>query len=46
VTESTTTKAGEEMASFLVDAGFSGIHVETLAIKPAVVCVLATSAAA
>jgi ubiquinone/menaquinone biosynthesis C-methylase UbiE len=43
-TTKTTTEAGEDIAMRLVEAGFSDIQVETLPLKPPVVCVLATNA--
>jgi len=43
-TAETTSNAGEEIATRLVQAGFSDIEVETVALEPPVVCVLAISA--
>jgi ubiquinone/menaquinone biosynthesis C-methylase UbiE len=42
-TAQTSFEAGEEIASRLVEAGFSDIEIETLALKPPVVCVLASA---
>jgi SAM-dependent methyltransferase len=44
-TDATSARAAEAIAAQLGDAGFSEIHVETLALRPAVVCVLGTNGA-
>jgi ubiquinone/menaquinone biosynthesis C-methylase UbiE len=42
-TAETTCEAGQDIARRLVEAGFSHTEIETLPLKPLVVCVLATS---
>ncbi len=44
-TTETSRQAGEDMATCLVEARFSDMQIETLPLKPPVVCVLATNAA-
>jgi ubiquinone/menaquinone biosynthesis C-methylase UbiE len=44
-TAETSCKAGKDMARCLVEAGFSDTHIETLPLKPPVVCVLAANGA-
>lgn len=41
-TVETSTKAGDDIAKRLVDAGFSAVEIETLPLDPPVVCVMAT----
>jgi SAM-dependent methyltransferase len=43
-TAKTSAEAGEDIATRLVEAGFSDIRVESLSLEPPVVCVLATRA--
>jgi SAM-dependent methyltransferase len=42
-TDETSAKRGAEIAAQLSEAGFSQVRLETLALKPAVVCAIATS---
>jgi ubiquinone/menaquinone biosynthesis C-methylase UbiE len=44
-TAETSAEAGEDIATRLVEAGFSDVEIETLPLRPPVVCVLATNAA-
>jgi SAM-dependent methyltransferase len=44
-TAATSVQAGQDIAARLVEAGFSGTQIETLPLKPPVVCVLATNRA-
>jgi hypothetical protein len=44
-TAETSREAGQDIAARLIEAGFSGTQIETLPLKPPVVCVLATNAA-
>jgi SAM-dependent methyltransferase len=44
-TAETSAEAGEDIATRLVEAGFCDVEIETLPLRPAVVCVLATNAA-
>jgi ubiquinone/menaquinone biosynthesis C-methylase UbiE len=44
-TAETSREAGNDIATRLVEAGFSDTQIETLPLKPPVVCVLATNAA-
>ncbi len=42
-TRETSTRAGEDIAKLLVEAGFAATEIETLPLEPPVACVLATS---
>lgn len=44
-TDATSAASGRNIAADLVQAGFSDVHVETLRLKPAVVCVLGANGA-
>jgi SAM-dependent methyltransferase len=44
VTDEVATRRGREIAAALGDAGFSGVRLETLKLKPAVVCALGINA--